>query len=394
MNPTLWNKGFKPNQAIHQFTIGNDNELDMHLIIYDCLATKAHIEMLGKIKILTSEEVKQVTFELDELIQLVQTGKFEITKEEDCHTAIENFLTKKLGDIGKNVHTGRSRNDQVLTALRLYYQDELKAVKNLCLEFIAALENFKKQHGSIEFPGYTHMRKAMPSSIDLWTSAFVDSMEDNLQLLKAVETLINQCPLGTGAGYGIPLNLDREFTAKKLGFQKIQSNPIYAQMSRGKFESSLVHVLSQIMFDLNKLSNDSILFSMPEFSYFELPKNICTGSSIMPQKQNPDVLELLRAKYHLVTGFEFQIKNITGNLISGYNRDIQLTKELVINSFQVTKECLQVVAIFISNLKVDKKRCQIAMTKELFATEETYSLMQKYDMPFREAYQKTAKKFL
>ena len=198
----LWNKGHAVNQLIHNFTVGEDYLLDLNLIPYDCRGSIAHAEMLCKIKILKPDEVKKIIKELENIITLSKKNKFKITpEEEDCHTAIENHLTKKLGDLGKKIHTGRSRNDQVLTALRLYYQDELKTVEELCLEFIKALQNFKKEYGAIKLPGYTHMRKAMPSSIHLWTEAFMDSMKDNLQLLKAVKTLVDQSPLGTGAGY-------------------------------------------------------------------------------------------------------------------------------------------------------------------------------------------------
>jgi argininosuccinate lyase len=392
---TLWNKGHSINKSVLKFTVGDDYKLDMHIIVYDCIATKAHTEMLGKIGVLELSEVKKIHTELSNLIKLIEAGKFTISEdEEDCHTAIENYLTKKLGKIGKKIHTARSRNDQVLTALRLYYKDELKEIKKLCTSYNNAFKKCKKKYRSINLPGYTHMRKAMPSSIALWAGAFIDSMEDNLKLIKMCEELIDQSPLGTGAGYGIPIDIDKKFTAEKLGFKKVQQNGIYTQMSRGKFESSILHAFSQIMFDINKCASDIILFSMQEFGYFELPKNICTGSSIMPQKQNPDALELLRAKYHVITGYEFQIKNITSNLISGYNRDVQLTKEMIIKSFETVKECLSVAVIVIENLNVNKNNCEKAMVKELFATEKAYGLMQKCNIPFREAYKKTAIEFL
>ena len=306
--------------------------------------------------------------------------------------AIENFLTKKLGDIGKKIHTGRSRNDQVLTALRLFYKDEITKLNELSAQFVSAVSALKKKHGAIALPGFTHTRKAMPSSVELWCDAFIDSMEDNKQLLAAITVLIDQSPLGTGAGYGIPLPLDRSFTAKKLGFARAQQNPIYAQNSRGKFESSLVHALTQIMIDLNKMASDIILFSMPEFCYFILPPKFCTGSSIMPQKKNPDVLELVRGKYAVVLACEFEIKTLNSNLISGYNRDMQLLKEPTFRALETTKNCLNIMSLVAGNLSVDAGACKHALTPELFATEKAYALVKK-GMPFREAYQKIAKEF-
>ena len=228
----------------------------------------------------------------------------------------------------------------------------------------------------------------MPSSIGMWSSAFIASMRDNIKLIDISMELIDQSPLGTGAGYGVPLNIDRKYTAKLLGFEKIQENG-YVQNSRGKFESTILHTMTHIMLDLNKISTDIILFSMPELGYFEIPQEFTTGSSIMPQKRNPDALELVRAKYHVVTGYEFQIKGIISNLISGYNRDLQLTKEPTMKGLQITKESLDVMALIIKNLKVNKDRCNKAMTNELFATEEAYKLVKK-GMPFRDAYRKVS----
>ena len=241
-------------------------------------------------------------------------------------------------------------------------------------------------------PGFTHMTKAMPSSVSLWSHSFIESFEDNLKLLKFTSELIDQNPLGTGAGYGVSLNLNRQFTAKLLGFKKVQLNPIYTHNSRGKFESLILNSLTQIMFDLNKISNDLILFSMPEFNYFELPKEICTGSSIMPQKKNPDVLEIIRANYHVVLANEFQIKSLVSNLISGYHRDFQLTKKPLMDSFEITKNSLNAMILVFQKLNVNKKSCESAMTEELFATQKTFDLVKK-GVSFRDAYKKIAKEF-
>ena len=382
----LWEKGYKLNKLIEDFTVGKDYILDQKLIGYDCIASIAHAKMLGKIGVFKKGEVKKLVRELNNIIQLNEKGRFRISRgQEDCHTAIENHLIKKLGDLGKKIHTGRSRNDQVLTALRLYYKKELTDCRNSVNEFIKTITRFLKQYGEIKLPGYTHTRKAMPSSIRIWGSSFVDSMRDNLELIDLALQFIDQSPLGTGAGYGVPLKIDRNYTAKLLGFKKLQKNPIYTQNSRGKFESTILHALSQTMLDLNKVATDLILFSIPELGYFELPKELCTGSSIMPHKKNPDVLELLRAKYHIILAYEFQVKNIIGNLPSGYNRDFQLTKEPTMKGLETTKESLSITGLIFRNLKVNKENCDKALTKDVYATEKVYKLVKK-GIPFREAY--------
>ncbi len=388
----LWNK-YKLNGEIENFTVGEDYILDQKLVEYDCIGSVAHAKMLAKIGILNQQELKKIIKELNNIIELHKKGKFKILKEEeDCHTAIENHLTKKLGVLGKKIHTGRSRNDQVLTALRLYYKDELKKCRNLVDDFIKEAGKFVVKYGKINLPGYTHARKAMPSSIATWGNSFIESMGDNLKLIDWTFELINQSPLGTGAGYGLPIKVDREYTAKLLGFKNIQKNPIYVQNSRGKFESTILHALSQIMFDLNKMASDLLLFSIPEIGYFEIPEEFCTGSSIMPHKRNPDALELLRAKYYIVVSYEFQIKNIIGNLLSGYNRDLQLTKEPIMKGIETTEESLSIANLLIKNLRVNENKCNQGLTEEVYATEKVYDLVKK-KIPFRDAYKKISEKY-
>ncbi|MCP6726878.1 MAG: argininosuccinate lyase [Patescibacteria group bacterium] len=388
----LWNE-YNLNEDVENFTVGDDHVLDQTLVSYDCISSMAHAKMLGKINVLTEGEVEKIVKEFQNILELNKKGEFKIEKEEeDCHTAIENHLTRHLGDLGKKIHTGRSRNDQVLTALRLYYKEEIKDCRSLTQEFMEEIKKFVIEYGQVQFPGYTHTRKAMPSSVALWGDSFVESMADNLKVLDLAFELINQSPSGTGAGYGVPLNIDREYIAKLLNFKKVQENPIYVQNSRGKFESTLLHALSQIMFDLNKLSSDLIFFTMPEFGYFEIPEEFCTGSSLMPQKRNPDVLELVRAKYHLVLSYEFQIKSLTSNLISGYHRDSQLTKDPVMKGFIVTKECLSIMSLVVKNLKANKEKCEQGLIPELYATNEVYLLVKK-GVPFRQAYHEISKKY-
>ncbi len=349
--------------------------------------------MLEKAGILNGEEVEKLVAELEHIISLAEADEFEIPPEqEDCHTAIENYLTEQLGDLGKKIHTARSRNDQVVTALRLYYRDHLDMLVDLAKEFQSVLESFQSQYGGVTVPGYTHTRKAMPSSIHLWSGAFLDSMQDNVLAVKNVQEMLDQSPLGTAAGYGVPLDIDRQFTADNLGFSRVQQNPIYVQNSRGKFEAQILNACNQVMYDLNRMASDLILFSLPELGVFDLPAEMCTGSSIMPQKKNPDVLELVRAKYHEILGLEFQIKSLPANLITGYHRDLQLTKEPVMRGLKATLDTLEVMALVVSKLQVDEQKAQKMMTEELYATERVYDLMKK-GMPFREAYRKISEDY-
>jgi argininosuccinate lyase len=349
--------------------------------------------MLGSIGILTKEEVHQLEDGLNEIIYLHKKGKFTVNKEdEDCHTAIENFLVKKLGNVGKKIHTGRSRNDQVLTALRLYYKQELTTIQLLLKEVNTALAHINKTYGRIIWPGFTHMRKAMPSSVGLWTEAFQESLLDTQVLLTTIYQLVDQSPLGTGAGFDVPLKLNREMTAQELGFAQVQNNSLYVQNSRGKFESSILHGLTQIMYDVNRIVSDLILFSMPAFGFIVLPDELCTGSSIMPQKKNPDVLELLRGSYHVVLSYQFKVQSMMNNLISGYNRDIQLTKKPIMHGFDCVKQCLQILIIVLMSIEVDKHACQRAMTDELYATQKAYGLVEQ-GISFRDAYHTIAKEF-
>lgn len=387
----LWEKGYELNKHIEAFITGGDYIVDRKLVKYDCIASIAHAKMLGKNGMLSRDEVDKIVSELEAIIRLDQEGNFSISLEqEDCHTAIEQYLVKSLGDTGKKIHTGRSRNDQVVAALRLYYKEALTTGINYIEQLRESMIQFRDRYGETVLPGYTHMRKAMPSSIKLWAGAFVDSMKDNIDLLVTSSHLIDQSPLGTGAGYGVPLDINRQYTADLLGFKRVQENPIYVQHSRGKFEITILHSLCQVMFDVNKIAMDLIVFSMPEFGFFELPDEFCTGSSMMPQKKNPDVLELLRAKYHKVLSYEFQVRSVLGNLISGYNRDVQLTKKPTLNGFRTTEESLKVLTLVFRNLKVNKSNCEQALTDDLYDTEKVYRLV-KQGVPFREAYKNIKK---
>lgn len=387
----LWNKGFELNKEIENYTVGEDYLFDKYILKYDCLASIAHANLLYKIKILKKDELKKLEEKLNYIINNLDKFKINI-EDEDCHSLIENFLIKELGDVGKKIHTFRSRNDQVLTALRLYEKNELDEIKKLIINLINSLNNKIKLYGNVEIPGYTHMQKAMPSSIKLWLESFVHAFSDEIISLNNLYKKIDQNPLGSGAGFGFSQKIDKTITTNKLNFNKIQNNSLYCQISRGKFESEILNFLTQLMFLLNKISSDILLFTMKEFSFMKLPKEFCTGSSIMPQKQNYDVLELVRGNYHIILGEEFKIKSLIGNLISGYNRDIQLTKKPLIESINLTKKSIKVMALIIENLQIDKENCNKAMTKELYATDEAYLLVKK-GLSFRDAYKKIGKKF-
>lgn len=389
----LWKKDYNINKEIEKFTVGNDYLLDKKLVYYDCIASIAHAKMLKKIGVLNETELKKLIKGLNEIIELDKKGKFDIKLEdEDCHTSIENYLTKKYGEAGKKIHTARSRNDQVLVALRLYEKHEISNVLNLIDNLILSVNKKIKSSGNIKLPGYTHMQKAMPTTIKMWFSAYIEALKDDLEVIDEAYEVIDQSPLGSAAGFGIPVfKIDRKMTAKLLNFNQVQET-MYCQNSRGKFESLVVNALVQIMMDLNKIATDLITFSMKEFGYFEIPKKFCTGSSIMPQKKNPDALELIRAKYSIIIGYDTQLKNLYSNLISGYHRDAQLTKEPLMKSINLVKDCLKIICLVFDGVKVNKKNCEKALTKELFATEEAYKLVKK-GMPFRDAYKKVGKKF-
>ncbi len=390
---TLWQKGYELDQQVVRFTVGDEHRLDLRLVSYDCQASSAHARMLAKVGILSKAEAERLVKALDQLRQLAEDGKFEIRQDqEDCHTAIEQWLTERLGELGKKIHTARSRNDQVLAALRLYYRAQLAAVESACRKLMASEKQFSKRFGRIAIPGYTHTRPAMPTTVAIWIGAFREAALDNLKLLSVAGDLADQSPLGAGAGYGVPIVIDRAFTAKQLGFKRVQRNPLYTQNSRGKIEATMLHALSQIMFDLNKLSADLILFSMTPFEIFKLPKEFCTGSSIMPNKLNPDLLELIRAKYHQIVAAEVELKSLTSNLISGYHRDFALTKEPVMRAFDTTLASLQMMTALIERLEVDREKAKTAMTDELYATERAYELVTQ-GMSFRDAYREIGKSY-
>lgn len=373
-------------KRIEAFTIGNDPVLDQELIPFDCIATIAHVTMLQEIGILDSGETEKLIDALNELISLHKQGQFKIQpNQEDGHSAIEEFLTGRLGDTGKKVHTGRSRNDQVLTAVRLFEKAAVEELITLAESLAMSLKGFAGANAGLPLPGYTHTRKAMPFTVKDWAMAFHDALTDDVKMLKGTYILIDQNPLGTGAGYGVPLPLNRQTTTGLMGFSRTMENPVYAQNSRGKFESRILNDCLMVLYDLNKWASDLIFFTLPDLGYFNLDPTMVTGSSIMPHKQNPDVLELIRASYHQVAGYEHQLRMIPANLISGYHRDLQYTKEPLMRGLKTTHDVLEAAQVVLNGLTASPENLNKAMTPELMSVQKVMDLVNS-GMPFRDAY--------
>lgn len=385
----LWQKkSEKLDPVIEIFETKDDLNVDQKLLKFDVYGSIAHAKMLQKIGIISHKELSLITQGLLEILELGNDGKFILQSgDEDIHTKIENFLTKKYGDAGKKVHTGRSRNDQVLTALRLYTKEKLLFVWEDLLTLAESFASFAKKYEFTPMVGYTHMQKAMPSSLGLWTGAFLEGLLDDLVVLKSVYSLVNKSPLGSAAGYGVPLNLDRNYTRDLLGFDALQTNSLYAQNSRGKLEAAVIAALNSILLDINKFASDILLFTTAEFGFFKVSDNLSSGSSIMPQKKNIDIAELLRSKIHLTLGYYTQLISISSNLPSGYNRDLQDTKKPFVEALEVTQNSLTVANILLNNLSPDEERLEAALSADIFATHKALELVAG-GTPFREAYQK------
>ena len=383
----LWQaKGTSLHPLVEKYTVGNDYELDKRLLPYDIEASKAHGQALVKLGILKQNEYKKLEAGLTEILRLHEAGKFEIKQsDEDCHTAIENYLVAKYGQLGKKIHTCRSRNDQVLVATRLYARKKLKQIS---AELVAAQKVFlamAKKYEFLPMPGYTHTRRAMPSSVGHWAAAYVEELINDHMLLESAYALNDQNPLGAAAGFGINLPLDRQLTTKLLKFKRVQVNSLYAVNSRGPTESYILSVLTKIMMTLGRLANEMIWFTTPEFNLFHLPDGFTTGSSIMPQKKNPDVFEILRSNVNVIVALQTQVKDISKNLISGYNRDTQLTKEPLIKGLGIARRSLEIVAIAMAVVKPNREKLMRSLEPEFFAVHTANQLV-KEGMPFRDAY--------
>ncbi len=380
---------------VELFTIGDDDLFDQQLLPYDIQASIAHATMLRKINILDKEEFAQVKEGLAEILKKWKKGNFIIKqKQEDGHTAIEQFLTKKYGKIGKKIHTGRSRNDQSLVMIRLFMKDNLKQIEKLSKKLAVSLKKRINETKNIPMPGYTHMQKAMPTTVAIWLDSYLSALSDFSVLLKIVKKLVNQNPLGSAAGFGVSnIPIDRELTTQNLGFKKTQENPMYCGFSRGYFENIVLQALSSIMIIFGRFANDMMLFTTQEFNFFSLPDNFTTGSSIMPQKRNYDIFEIMRGNMKVFHSYQNQIQEIISALGSGYNRDLQLTKKPFVLGINLCNSTVELGIEIINNLKINQSILEKAMTKDLFATYQTYELVKK-GLSFRDAYKKIKKDFI
>lgn len=389
----IWQKGELESSEIsnfvEKFTVGKDYILDLQLLPYDLKASKVHALVLAKIGILTDEEVVKIHKSLDEILEIWQAGEFKITvQHEDMHTAIEEYLTQNLGDLGKKIHTGRSRNDQVLVAVRLFCKDKinelLKETQNLARIFI----KFAREYEFMPMPGYTHTQRAMLMSIGMWAGSFAEMLIINTKSLQNIKNNIDYCPLGTAAGFGVNIDLPREFIAQELGFKEPLTIAISAQNLRGKVENQIVAGFVDLAATLAHFATDLVMFTSSEFDFFDPDNALCTGSSIMPQKKNLDSAELLRARFSKLLGAEVMLRDITRGLISGYHRDLQLSKEPLLESFADIFDMVKMAELLITNIVPKEENLREKCTPELFAADRANDLVTKEGMTFRDAYRK------
>lgn len=382
----LWDKGFSTDKKIDHFTVGNDRELDLVLAKYDVIASKAHAQMLGKVGLITQDEADDLVKELDNIAKDIEKGKFTIEDSfEDMHSKIEFLLTKKLGDTGKKIHTARSRNDQVLVAMQLYLKNELTEIKNGVKTLFDLLLDLAEKHQSVLLPGYTHLQIAMPSSFGLWFSAYAESLVDDLYFIQAAYKIADQNPLGSAAGYGSSFPIDRSFTTKEMDFESLKYNVVAAQMGRGKVEKATAFGISSIAATLSKLAMDICLYMSQNFDFIAFPNELTTGSSIMPHKKNPDVFELIRAKCNKIQAVPNQLTLITNNLPSGYHRDLQLVKEVIVPAIQDMKACLELMTFSLKEIQVNTNILDDPKYDYLFSV-DTLNELVKNGLPFRDAY--------
>jgi argininosuccinate lyase len=382
----LWEKGTKINELIESFTVGKDPEMDAFLAKFDVIGSLAHIQMLGHIRLLTELELESLTRELKVIYQEVEKEQFHIEAGvEDIHSQVEMLLTARLGEIGKKIHSGRSRNDQVLLDIKLFTRDAIATLTENTHGLFDVLISQADRYKEVLMPGYTHLQVAMPSSFGLWFSAYAESLTDDLVLLQAAYRIADQNPLGSAAGYGSSFPLNRQMTTDLLGFESMNVNVVYAQMGRGKMEKTVLFALASIASTLSRLAYDVCLYMSQNFNFVKLPDELTTGSSIMPHKKNPDVFELLRARCNRIQSLPAQMLTLTNNLPSGYFRDMQLTKELFIPAFKELNECISVAAFALENIQINEKILADEKYQYLYSVEEVNRLVIS-GTPFRDAY--------
>ena len=384
----LWEKNFQINKKIEQFTVGRDREMDLYLAEHDVIGSIAHIIMLESIGLLKADELQSLLAELRRIYTEIKAGNFVIEDGiEDVHSQIELMLTRSLGDIGKKIHSGRSRNDQVLVDIKLFTRRQLKLVAEDVRSLFLELQQQSELCRDVLMPGYTHLQVAMPSSFGLWFGAYAESLVDDMMFLQAAFRMTNRNPLGSAAGYGSSFPLNRTLTTQLLGFDSLDYNVVYAQMGRGKMERNVAFALATIAGTIAKLAFDACLFNSQNFAFVKLPNECTTGSSIMPHKKNPDVFELTRAKCNKIQALPQQITLIMNNLPSGYFRDLQIIKEVFLPAFQELRDCLQMTAYIINKMQVNKQLLDDPRYDMMFSVEEVNRLANE-GMPFRDAYKK------
>jgi argininosuccinate lyase len=382
----LWEKSTQVDAKIEAFTVGRDREMDVFLAKYDVLGSMAHIRMLESVGLLQADELTSLLGELKNIYQLAEKGEFEIEEGvEDVHSQVEMLLTRKLGDVGKKIHSGRSRNDQVLVDLKLFARAEIEKIVSAVNELFEVLISQSNKYKDVLLPGYTHLQVAMPSSFGLWFGAYAESLADDLQLLLSAWKITNRNPLGSAAGYGSSFPLDRQLTTDLLGFDTMNYNVVYAQMGRGKMERTVANALASVAATVAKLAFDACMYTSQNFGFIKLADQFTTGSSIMPHKKNPDVFELTRAKCNKLQAVPQQIMMITNNLPSGYFRDLQIIKEVFVPAFAELTDCLEMTAIMMAQVEVNHDILKDSRYDYLFSVEEVNRLASS-GVPFRDAY--------
>ena len=388
MAQKLWEKNVQVNEEIDRFTVGRDREMDLYLAKHDVLGSMAHITMLESIGLLKSDELKVLLEELKNIYASAERGDFVIEDGiEDVHSQVELMLTRKLGDVGKKIHSGRSRNDQVLVDLKLFTRAQLKEIAEAVEDLFKVLIAQSNKYKDVLMPGYTHLQIAMPSSFGLWFGAYAESLADDMLFLQAAYKMTNRNPLGSAAGYGSSFPLNRQMTTDLLGFDTMNYNVVYAQMGRGKMERNVAFALASVAGTLAKMAFDACMFNSQNFSFVKLPKECTTGSSIMPHKKNPDVFELIRAKSNKIQSLPQQVMLIMNNLPCGYFRDLQIIKEVFLPAFGELKDCLQMAAYIINKMEVNEHILDNPIYDPMFSVEEVNNLAAA-GMPFRDAYKK------
>lgn len=382
----LWQKDKASLKEVETFTVGKDREMDMYLAAFDVQGSLAHIEMLESVGLLTKDELSQLQVELKNIYQQIQKGEFQLQDDvEDIHSQVELLLTQKLGDVGKKIHSARSRNDQVLVDVKLFLRNELEELVKAIQAFFDLLQSQSQKYQAHLFPGYTHLQLAMPSSFGLWFGAYAESLTDDMVTIKAAYDVVNKNPLGSAAGYGSSFPINRTLTTKLLGFADLNYNVVYAQMGRGKAERVVAQSLANVADTLAKLSMDACLYLNQNFGFVNFPAELTTGSSIMPHKKNPDVFELIRSHCNRIKALPNEITMMTTNLPSGYHRDLQLLKEHLFPAFKTLKDCIEMAGLMLSNIEIKTGILNDEKYKYLFSVEEVNKLVAE-GVPFRDAY--------